>query len=356
MKLPKVRKLPSGKYFCQLRLTNPDGVKQSISITEDTEKLCIAKAAAIKGGLVEQQKALQGTLYGAINEYIRLRENILSPSTILFYRIVQENRFKDYMKRPIKEMDEKNIQAMINQEAKLVSWKTLKNAWGFVSSVLRESTGKSFKVILPQGVKKEKPFLDYEQIKIFLRVIKGDKYEIPALLALCSLRRSEILALTWDKVDFKNKRIYVHGATVPDENHQMVDKETNKNSSSRRTVPIMIPRLIEALESVQNKHGKIYQGHPNAIKQHLDYVCKKNKLPLIGVHGLRRSFASLCYHLRVSELECMRIGGWSDWGTMRRVYTKLAEADEKEAELKLLAFYSEEENANKIANESSQPA
>ena len=61
-----------------------------------------------------------------------------------------------------------------------------------------------------------------------------------------------------------------------------------------------------------------------------------------GVHGLRRSFASLAYHLRWSELETMRVGGWSDFQTMRKIYTKLAAQDESEAARKMERFYSGE--------------
>jgi len=43
MIIPKIRKLPSGSYFCQLRI---DG--QSISITDDDPDVVYAKAAAYR--------------------------------------------------------------------------------------------------------------------------------------------------------------------------------------------------------------------------------------------------------------------------------------------------------------------
>ena len=47
----------------------------------------------------------------------------------------------------------------------------------------------------------------------------------------------------------------------------------------------------------------------------------------MGVHGLRHSFASLAYHLQIPEKIAMEIGGWSDDGTMRKIYTHLAQKD-----------------------------
>lgn len=58
---------------------------------------------------------------------------------------------------------------------------------------------------LPEKEHNEKPYLDQDQIPVFLNAIKGDSIEIAAFLELSSLRRSEMLALTWDKVDFKKK-------------------------------------------------------------------------------------------------------------------------------------------------------
>ena len=350
MKIPKARKMTSGNYFIQLRIKQPDGSTRSISVTGATEKLCAAKAAAIKGGLIEEKNTAVETLSAAIDDYIRLRENVLSPSTIRGYRIIQKNRFCSYMSKPLSEFTSQTVQAMINVEAKLISAKTLKNSWGFISSVLHENTGKKYNPKLPQLIQNEEPFLDYEQIQIFLSAIRGDRFEMPALLALCSLRRSEILALTWDNVNIKHNVLAVCGASVPDEYNKLVDKAETKNQSSRRLVPIAIPRLVELLQAEPEKTGKVYKGYRESPRRRINQICAANGLPEVGLHGLRRSFASLCFHLRISELECMKIGGWSDWGTMRKIYTKLAEADKNEAMRKLTEFYSSSNDIRENAN------
>ena len=59
-------------------------------------------------------------------------------------------------------------------------------------------------------------------------------------------------ALTWDDIDLQNKVIHVRGAYVkgPD---GYVDKQTNKNKTSTRPVPIMIPQLEQALKKVKKR-------------------------------------------------------------------------------------------------------
>lgn len=70
------------------------------------------------------------------------------------------------------------------------------------------------------------------------------------------------------------------------------------------------------------------------------YPARANSLPEVGVQGLRHSFASLAYHLKLSEQETMQLGGWSDYKTMRKIYTHLAKVDRLKAENKITSFFS----------------
>lgn len=78
--------------------------------------------------------------------------------------------------------------------------KTLQNEWRLVKSVLKQYKIDTDVTLLPQIVRDELPWLDFEQIKIFLAAVRGEPCELGALLALHSLRRSEILALTPDGI------------------------------------------------------------------------------------------------------------------------------------------------------------
>ncbi len=321
MKIPKARKLSSGTWFIQLRLNG-----ESISVTAETEKKCIAKAMAVKSGLAESKNPVKITLSQAIDKYIESRENTLSPSTIGGYRTIQRTRFLSSMDKPLASI--KNWQAICNAEAQLCSPKTLKNAWGFINSVLKSSDITPPKITLPQIIKKERPFLSPEEIKFFLKAVEGKPCEIPALLELHSLRRSELLALTWENnIDLKNRYILVSGAVVVDKNNKLVHKETNKNVTSQRKIPIMIDRLYELLSAEENKEGYLYKKNANELYTNINRICKSNNLPEVGNHGLRHSFASLAYHIGMSEMTVMRIGGWSDYATVRKIYTHLAEND-----------------------------
>ena len=331
MKVPIPRKLPSGTWFIQLRLGG-----ESIPVSARTKKDCIDQARLIKaeylaGKREKKTKAPKApTLEEAIDAYIARRKAALSPSTIRGYTTIKRTRFLSLMGKEITKISQDDWQAACNDELrnKHLSAKTLKNAWFFISSVILETTGNPApKVKLPQVVPPERPFLEPEQIKPFIAAVHGTNVEIPALLALSSLRLSEIAALQWENVDLDKKLIKVRGAAVIDINNQFVRKKENKNATSTRIVPIMIGELYEALKAEKKEIGPIIDYWPNLIYKRINNICEKNGLPLVGVHGLRHSFVSLAYHLNVPEKIVMEIGGWADYQTMRRIYTHIARSD-----------------------------
>lgn len=296
----------------------------------------MAFSAAFKGGMTScATKNPSITLRAAVEVYLDDRRDVMSPSTIANYRSYMRTRFQSVIDRPA---DRVNWQRAISEETKLCSAKTIRNAWGLFAPALKEY-GITPEVKLPPVVKKEKAWLDPTQIKTFVSAVRGKSFEIPALLALMGLRRSEILGLTWENIDLDKNIIRIRGSVVYDEDYNFIRKETNKTATSRRTVPIMIPRLAEALAAVEDKSGPVMRFNPTTLYSQINDLCKANGLPLVGVHGLRHSFASLGYHLKMSEMEVMRLGGWSDFATVRKIYTHLAEEDYANASNNMTKFF-----------------
>lgn len=346
MKTPKAKKLPSGSWYVRVRV---DG--QDVSITRPTEKEALAEAMAVKAGLSQYKMDWRNndlTVLQAMNDYIESRRSVLSPATIRGYCIIRDNRFQSVSKMKIRSISRERWQQLVNIEARQVSAKTLKNAWGFMSSVIRASTGKEITVRLPQLIPNERKFLDASQIPVFIKAIKGDRVEIASLLALSSLRRSELLALSWDDVDLKNRLLHITAATVPNEDGIMVRKAETKNATSRRTVPIIAP-LYDALSAVKRKSGPVVTMSTSGMYKRINALCERNGLPKVGVHGLRHSFASLAYHLHMPEKVAMEIGGWANDATMKKIYTHVARYDVNRYKSVFTDFFEiGDKNADKI--------
>lgn len=349
IKIPTARQLPSGNWFVQLRING-----ESIPITEPTEREAVSKAMAIKDGIIQHKKITNAdrTLTQAIDLWLADNEYRLSPSTVRGYVSCQKNGFKMLMHMPCGKITEKVVATAINDECKRFSAKTVTNRWGFVGQVLEWATGERITPALPQVVVDPPEFLDPDDLDVFLDYIEGQPVEITALLAISSLRRSEIAALSWDNgdIDLKHGWIHVRGAVVPNKENKMVKKDENKNETSRRDVPIIEP-LQRALIAVENKTGRVVPQHPATMLTRINKACRGAGVPEVGCHGLRHSFASLCHILHVPTQVAMEIGGWKDRATMDKIYTHVSKrTKEKYANAFTDHFKNRSKNANESAN------
>ena len=283
---------------------------------------------AIKYGIIEAEKKAKPnkkTLEEAITDYIEVRKGSASPSTIYAYERYKANCFQSMMKSDIFTATDAQWQSAIRKESVGRSPKYVANAWGLVASAIFEETGRRPNVKLPAKEQNQRLYLEPEQIEKFVKAVKGESVEIPALLELSSLRRSEMLAVRWKDVDFEKKIIHIRGARVYSSDG-MVHKNQNKTKTSTRTIPI-IPPLMKALKSAERKSEYVVTLNGSWIYTRINEICEANGLPKVGNHGLRHSFASLAYHLQIPEKIAMEIGGWADDGTMRKIYTHLAQND-----------------------------
>lgn len=324
---------------------------ESISITAPTERECARQAALVKAEhLVHQRQHVAKsdlTLKEVCERYIARKETALrSPETIRGYSVILQNRFQSAMQQRVTSI--KNWQELYNADAAHLSPKTMANTWSFIKSACKSELGlhlPELETVSPDH--KEHAFLTAEEIQKFIAASAGDKQRIALLLGLHSCRSSEILAIDWSNVDFVNDRIRIQGALVHDKKNQKVEKKKNKTAESTRYIPIMIPELREELAAVKDKTGKVVVAGNNTLTRHANRVCVKAGIPEVGLHGLRHSFASLCYSLDVPMKITMQIGGWKDPKICSDIYTHLSQKDVTNHVDQLRDFFKKEaENAN----------
>jgi len=166
-------------------------------------------------------------------------------------------------------------------------------------------------LVLPKRERREVTFFSEEQIMQFLEAIRDEPlYPLIHFNAMYGLRRSELLALQWDCVDFKAKQFTIRRTVV--QNKTITEKEKTKNVSSRRTLPLT-PELLALLtrlkkqeaenrrlfgaEYVENQlvfkwpNGKPYQ--PQYLANKFSKLLSKYGFPHIRFHDLRHSCASM---------------------------------------------------------------
>lgn len=336
MKIPEPRRMTSGNWFIQMRLSG-----ESITVTAATKKEAIRQAELIKAEhrtgrrTAAQKKVGENTLAEVISRYIKFSEATLSPSTLRGYKMYEKSRFKDFQN---KKLDNIDFQLMIDKELSEFSVKTCKNGWGLVHAALVHIGYPVPVVKFAKSPVNEIAFLQPEEILPFCKALEGRSYEIPLLLELHGLRMSEALGLDWSRVNLEKKTITIRGAKVRGVDGY-ITKETNKNASSARTVPIMIPQLVRALEAVEDKTGSVVKITPPGLLADTKRTCERAGVTVVTNHGLRHSFASLCYHLGINERQLMSWGGWSDYHTMHKIYIRLAASDEQKASTVISSFF-----------------
>ena len=339
MKDPKVRRLPSGNYNCRVQVNG-----ETISITRATEMDCKNEArllkAEAKAGKRNRiyQTAQDKTLAELETEYVKANRAVLSPATVRSYLSYINHRFKGYSCKSVKFIRWQN---MINDELQIVSEKTVRNAWGLASASLKAAGLPVPNVKLAQCPVNEIPFLQPDEILKFCETIHGKPYETAALLMLHGLRLSEACGLMWGNIDTKHNTITVRGAMVRGPEGLKL-KQTNKNSTSSRTLPIMIPRLKELLSVAESMDPSetIVKTNPSNLLENVKRACRKAGITETTCHGLRHSFASLCYRTPgVSERQVMQWGGWSNIQTMHKIYIRIAAKDETAAAKAVQDFF-----------------
>ena len=324
--VPKPRQLPSGSWSIELR-------RERKTFTDKDREVCIQQALAYRVQWEKDEAAglhipppSRKTLAQAIDLYIDSKSNILSPSTLRSYKSYREFRFQGCMDWNIHYPDY-NWQMAINSELEDASPKTVKNAWGLISSSLKFARVPVPVVSLPRIPKSERPWLSYKQIPIFLQAIRGESCEFACLLALHSLRLSELLSLRPSNYSRQDETLHIRGSRVLNSDGTLIYKELNKTDASSRDVKIVIPRLKVLLHHIDKNAEWIVDDSEKRIYDHVNRICKKAGLPPVGIHGLRHSFASLSYHLGMKEMTTMQIGGWKNSKIVHEIYTHNADLE-----------------------------
>lgn len=315
-------------------------------MTGPNKKALVKEAAYLKAEWRAGRRAAQSdtaaspTVSECFDRYLVDRSRTLSPLTIRHYREVQKHRFTSIMSLRVADIDPDEWQGLVNTEAEKYAPKTLKNGYSAIKTVVSAVAKVQLPdVTFPGSTSKPRPFLKPKEIPFFISAVKETKYAVPLLLALSSMRISEIDALRWEEIPEDPDFIQVSGAVVLDENNSYVTKAQNKNETSARAVPLLIPELRAALERDRKESGFVMPCTQNNLRLACHRICRAAGITDVTPHGLRHSFASLCYHLKVPEKIAQEIGGWADSATMHKIYTHIAQSDIEHYQSALSDFF-----------------
>ena len=176
-------------------------------------------------------------------------------------------------------------------------------------------TNPADKVERPKKNEFKGSYYSADEIHALTEVAEGTKLEIPVLLAsFYGLRRSEVLGLKWDAIDFEANTLEIkHIVTQAsiDGKKVLVQADRAKTKSSLRTLPLVPPirdRLL-MLKGQQDTYRRLcgksynrdYLGYlcvdeigniirPNYVSEQFPKLLEKNGLRPIRFHDLRHPY------------------------------------------------------------------
>ena len=146
-----IDKLPSGSY--RVRLFD-HGKRYNFTFDHKPTEVEVMMKLSNKTETVIQGKHIQFKV--AANEYCKLKENVLSVSTIRSYKQIYNNLSDEFNNLYIDELSDLDVKLEVNRLAKDKAPKTVKNYYGFITAVIR-TYRKDFnpEVKLPQKIIKD---------------------------------------------------------------------------------------------------------------------------------------------------------------------------------------------------------
>ena len=191
-------------------------------------------------------------------------------------------------------------------------------------------------------------FYTEDEIQDLFEAAKGTKLELPIVLAaFYGLRRSEVLGLKWDAIDFQQNTITIKHTLTSckiDGKKVEVATDTTKTKSSRRTLPL-IPQFREMLLQrweMQEEYKRVCGNCYNT--KYLDYICvdemgniippnyvteafpkllARHGMRHIRFHDLRHTCASMLLKNGVPMKQIQELLGHSDFSTTANIYAHL---------------------------------
>ena len=326
--MAKAKQLPSGTW----RVLVYDGKDASgkriyTSFTAPTEKEANFMALDHQLHHQNRQKATEITFEKALQQYIENRNAILSPSTIREYKRMQKYFSEKLLKTPLKKVSQYMVQKEINLFSKTHAPKSVKNIHGLISAVLKEYNPNMILCTkLPQKQKISCYIPSENDIILLLNGAKQyyPQLFIPILLAcFIGLRRSEICALKWNDIDFKNKTITIKSAKVLNEYTDWIIKNP-KSFSGNRTL-IISDTILKILQNFkkENKSKKedfVISITPSMITNNFSRLLKKIELPHFRFHDLRHFNASIMLSLNIPDKYAMERMGHATNTILKTVY------------------------------------
>lgn len=335
--MPTARKTKSGNWRCQAfdYVEIIDGNKKYHHRSFTARTKYEAERMAVEFMRSKKRPSSDLRLDEAMDKYIDIKKNVLSPSTVRRYKSMRKTCYGSLLAMRIDKIESSDVQEWVNSFATDHSPKSCRNALGLLTAVLRAFVpGSVIYAKLPQ-----KAVIDYytpsdDDIRRLMDAITSQDLRRAVLLAAFgTLRRSEICGLM-DK-DIDGDVITIRRAKVEAPGGGYVVKDYPKNDSSNRSV--IYPQFV--IDELSGIEGFLIKIQPNSISQEFRHARDRAGLPHFRFHDLRAYSVSIAHAIGIPDVYLMDRGGWKTDSTFKQVYRRAISDEKREISSKLNAHF-----------------
>ncbi|MBQ8443736.1 MAG: tyrosine-type recombinase/integrase [Clostridia bacterium] len=303
-------------WSVRFRYTEANGIEKQKRLTGyKTKKECEVAYLEYTNSTPHYEKAKQNkeiTLQQAFDSYINWAENKLKTSSLYDF----ENLYKKHIKEKFgyKRLIDIGKQDVIlwqeclehyaydyKSKIRTLFQKIFKHAMYFF-----DITYNPFTMVLPfrnTEHKKEMQIWTIEEFECFIKVVDNlfDKTLFTTLF-LTGARKNELLALTWDDINFENKTITINkslSTKIRDrDGKKRYDLTSPKNASSNRTIDIpdnLFYLFRELKKTSENNNVFFFKNEiisEKRVTRNFNQYIKQSNVKKIRIHDLRHSHAS----------------------------------------------------------------
>ena len=313
-----IEKLPSGSYRVRKQV---DGHRYTLTFeTKPTQKE-IAQAFQRLNAHITSNHVL--TFMSAAEEYMRIKTNVLSSTTIKNYGSILRNLSPEFTSKKIDTITAVDVQREINNYSVGRSPKSVKNASGLITVVMSMyAPDVTLRTKLPQNIPHEEYIPTKEDIEKVLKYAEGSEYELALKLACFGFRKGELLAITSDSVE--------DDAVVIDKAIDVTEDGTYKVKTTKTESGIRTVRIGKELADEIKKRGCVYEGFPGNILRYLHKAQDAVGVPRFKLHAFRHYYVSMCHAMGIPDVYIIKSIGHRTDTTLKRVYRhELAEETKK---------------------------
>lgn len=336
--------LPSGNWRSIAILgRTPEGKQIRRSFTDPSKRMAYRRACECEALHRDQEVTAENqlSLGDAIDRFIELKTPVLSPSTILGYKAVRRVRLQGIMQLRLCDLTSIIIQQEISRESQTCSPKTVRNAYGLLTAVLKQyHPTLQLQVRLPQKTREEICIPSLDDINALIKAADdlGDHDLALAIMfgAQLGLRRSELCALTF--ADIKNGSVTINKAVVRGSDMVYRVKQP-KSAAGYRTLPLT-DQLTSRLSSLSGApEDFLVSLRPDLITRHFEKLQQSLNMTPFRFHDLRHYNASVMISLGIPTMYITRRLGHSSDDMVKRVYGHLISDKQEEVNRQMTAFF-----------------